>query len=302
MSELLLENDCTGDDTRVRSRSNSTNCVRCSGHCRDVGRGCVGACAVTPSAAAAVALDNVTLGYDRHPAVHHIRGDIESGALLAVIGPNGAGKSTLLKGIAGLLPPLEGEIRIPAELSARRAYLPQVAAIDRSFPIEVMEFVSLGLWQEVGLWRRLSKDRKARVTRAIEEVGLGGYQHRSLDTLSGGQLARALFARLIVQDAQLILLDEPFAAIDPQTTHDLSGLLKRWHNEGRTTLAVLHDMEQVRTHFPSVLMLAREVVAWGPTPDVLTHSNFNALTQLSAFDDHAEWCARTEAVLPTRAA
>jgi zinc/manganese transport system ATP-binding protein len=241
----------------------------------------------------AVTFDNVTLGYDRHPAVHHLSGTVGAGSLLAVVGPNGAGKSTLLKGIAGLSKPLEGHIRLGCEPDAV-GYLPQVAAIDRSFPINVTDFVSLGLWREIGFLGRITAVRAQRIRAAIEEVGLQGYERRSLDTLSGGQLARALFARLIVQDSQLMLLDEPFAAIDHNTSEDLCRLLERWRGQGRTIIAVLHDFGQVRAHFPDALLLAREVIAWGPTAQVLTPAQLASVDQrLRAFDDHAPWCEGT---------
>ena len=249
----------------------------------------------------AITFDNVTLGYDRHPAVHHLSGAVPAGALLAVVGPNGAGKSTLIKGIAGLVEPLEGHIDVAPAMRERIAYLPQASAIDPSFPINLTDFVSLGLWREVGLVRRISGPGAHRVREAIARVGLEGYERRGLDTLSGGQLQRALFARLIVQDSQVLLLDEPFAAIDRKTSHDLCALLAEWHAERRTTLAVLHDLELVRAHFPHTLLLAREVVAWDATGAVLAPAHLDeAERRLAAFDDEAVLCARRPA--PGRAA
>lgn len=252
----------------------------------------------------AIIFDNVTLGYDRHPAVHHLSGRIAAGSLTAIIGPNGAGKSTLLKGIAGLNKPLEGTIELHDGLAERLAYLPQTSSVDASFPIDVTDFVSLGLWREVGLLGRITGQRSSRVLEAIARVGLQGYERRTLDTLSGGQLQRVLFARLIVQDAQLLLLDEPFSAIDDGTAADLTALLHDWHADGRTTVAVLHDLNQVRSHFPETLLLARELVAWGPTPDVMTPDNLgSAGARVHAFDDDAAWCRiEAEDTPPVRAA
>ena len=175
--------------------------------------------------------DNLTLGYDRHPAVHHLQYAIGVGDLVAVVGPNGAGKSTLLKGIIGNLAPLEGEIKLTGVEAAEIAYLPQQADIDRSFPICVFDMVAMGLWRKTGALRRLGREGDRKVAEALAIVGLSGFERRPIGTLSGGQMQRALFARLLLQDAQLILLDEPFTAIDSATVRDLMGLIRRWHGE-----------------------------------------------------------------------
>jgi zinc/manganese transport system ATP-binding protein len=237
-------------------------------------------------------LQNLTLGYDRHPAVHHLDGIVNDGALLAVVGPNGAGKSTLFKAIAGTLKPLAGSIQRD-EIDGRGvAYLSQVPDIDRSFPIGVYDMVAMGLWSSRGVLGGIAgKDHHA-VEAAIAAVGLTGFERRPIGTLSGGQMQRMLFARLVAQDARLILLDEPFAAIDARTSAELLALVQRWHGEGRTVLAALHDVDLVRTAFPETLLLAREPVAWGPTRDVLTVENLNKARRMcEAFDDAAETCA-----------
>ncbi|MEM1075725.1 MAG: zinc ABC transporter ATP-binding protein AztA [Pseudomonadota bacterium] len=221
----------------------------------------------------ALAFKNLTLGYDRHPAVHHLETEIQSGSLTAIVGPNGAGKSTLLKGVTGLLSPLEGRVAFDVVTREEIAYLPQRSDIDLTFPMSVMDLVAMGLWQEIGAFGWLGRARKARVSDAIDSVGLTGLEGRAIGSLSGGQMQRALFARLLLQDAKLFLLDEPFSAIDARTMADLIGVIRRWHNEGRTIMAVLHDHETVREHFPETLMLARELVAHGPTQQVMTSEN-----------------------------
>ena len=239
----------------------------------------------------ALVFRNLTLGYDRHPAVHHLDGSIEAGALLAVVGPNGAGKSTLLKSVAGTLPPLEGRIELSCHPKTGIAYLPQAAEIDRSFPISVYDLVSMGAWREIGLFRPLRGASRDAVGRAIEAVGLDGFERRPIGTLSGGQMQRALFARLLLQDAEIILLDEPFTAIDAKTTADLLDLIRRWHREKRTVIAVLHDMGVVREHFPETLLLAREAVAWGRTSETLSAENLlRARRMVEAATGHAEIC------------
>ena len=241
---------------------------------------------------AALHFHNVTLGYDRHPAVHHLKGEVMPGALVAVIGPNGAGKSTLLRGIVGILKPLSGAIHLGGIDPRDIAYLPQTAEIDRSFPISVFDFVSTGLWRGTGLFGGIGKAAREKILRAIAAVGLNGFENRPIGTLSGGQMQRVLFARVLLQDSRLIVLDEPFNAIDAKTSADLLALVKRWHAEGRTVLAALHDIELVRADFPDALLLAREPVAWGPTADVLTAENLEEARRMcEAFDDDAAACA-----------
>jgi zinc/manganese transport system ATP-binding protein len=239
---------------------------------------------------AALRFRDLTLGYDRHPAVHHLDGSVAEGALLAVVGPNGAGKTTLLKGIVGILPPLEGGIEL-ALARQEIAYLPQIAEIDRSFPIIVYDLVAMGLWRRSGLTGGIGRHERERIEAAVASVGLEGFENRAIGTLSGGQMQRALFARLLLQDAQLILLDEPFASLDTKTVSDLLDLIRRWHGEKRTVIAVLHDLEIVRARFPAALLLAREPVAWGETPEVLTPENLlKARRMCEAFDSTAEVC------------
>ena len=234
---------------------------------------------------------NLTLGYDRHPAVHHLDGAIETGTLMAVVGPNGAGKSTLFKGVVGVIKPLAGRIERGGLSPQDIAYLPQVAEIDRSFPINVYDMVAMGLWRSKGLLGGIgAKDRDA-IESAIATVGLTGFEHRAIGTLSGGQMQRMLFARLLLQDARVIVLDEPFNAIDAKTSADLLALVRRWHSEKRTVLAALHDLDLVKANFPQALLLAREPVAWGATAEVLTADNIvKARRMCEAFDEHAEAC------------
>ena len=221
----------------------------------------------------ALLFNDLTLGYDRLPAVQNLQAEIAVGSLTAIVGPNGAGKSTLLKGITGSLTPLDGRVTFGAMNREDIAYLPQQSDLDRSFPLSVVDLVAMGLWREIGPFGWLGRERRARVDAAIAAVGLTGFESRAIATLSGGQLQRALFARLMLQDAQLVLLDEPFTAIDAHTMADLITVIQRWHGEGRTVIAVLHDVETVHSYFPDTLLLARELVAYGPTTRVLTAEN-----------------------------
>jgi len=242
-----------------------------------------------PSNGAAIALHDLTLGYEQHPAVHHLSLAVDAGSLVAVVGPNGAGKSTLLKAMAGLLKPQGGWLRGPSPRDV--AWLPQQSGIDRSFPISVQDMVALGLWHQIGALGRLTTAHRQALHEALAAVGLLGFEGRGIDTLSGGQMQRALFARLILQDAPVVLLDEPFSAVDQRTTADLLTLLHRWHARGKTVVAVLHDLTQVRANFPLTLLLAREPVAWGVTADVLTDAHWQrALHMQEPFDDQAPVC------------
>lgn len=244
----------------------------------------------------ALDIHDLTLGYDRTPAVFRLRTQIAEGSLTAIVGPNGAGKSTLLKGVTGALTPLEGRVGFGRLHRDDIAYLPQQSEIDLSFPLSVMDLVTMGLWREIGPFGRLERRHQTRADAAIAAVGLTGFKARSIGSLSGGQIQRALFARLLLQDSKIVLLDEPFAAIDTRTTADLIGIIQRWHGEGRTVLAVLHDQETVRNHFPETLMLAREMVAHGPTNQVLTAENqFRARQMCEACASSPHTCGKNAA-------
>ena len=175
----------------------------------------------------------------------------------------------------------------------RVAYLPQSADIDRDFPISVEDLVAMGLWRKTGPFGTISKQDRLAIAHALDSVGLAGFEHRMVGTLSGGQMQRVLFARLMLQDAAIILIDEPFAAIDTKTVQDLMQLVQQWHSEGRTILAVLHDMGLVAKFFPECLMIAREPVAWGKTTEVLTEAHLaKARAMIEAHDPHADFCER----------
>ena len=239
----------------------------------------------------AITLDDLTLAYRQHPAVHHLSGTFEPGSMTAVVGPNGAGKSSLLAALMGRLRPSAGVVRMPAELQGRIAYLPQQAEIDRSFPVSVLDVVMLGHWARLGAFQAAQPVHLEQALVALAAVGLSGFGGRAIGELSAGQFQRVLFARVLLQDAPVILLDEPFNAIDARTTADLLVLLKRWHGEARTVVAVLHDIDQVRLHFPRTLLLAREAISWGPTAEALHPENLLlARRMVEAWDDDAPWC------------
>lgn len=207
-------------------------------------------------------LQDVTVTHGRRPAVHHVSGRFAPGSLTAIVGPNGAGKTTLLRAITGLHRLAAGRI----EADGPVALLPQGSTLDRSFPLACLDVVALGAVAEAGPFRAMSTGR---AQAALAAVGLVGFERRPIGSLSAGQFQRVLFARLMVQDAPILLLDEPFNAVDARTEADLLAVIHGWHRSGRTVIAVLHDLDLVRAHFPQTLLLARHVVGCGPTAEVL---------------------------------
>jgi zinc/manganese transport system ATP-binding protein len=243
----------------------------------------------------AIVCEDLTVCYGDRPAVHHFDGSIEHGSLTAVVGPNGAGKTTLLGAIAGLLPRRTGRIRIDASLAESLAYLPQQSALNRDVPIGVGDLVALGAWRRAGAFGRLGRRERAAISAALARVGLGGFLDRQIDSLSTGQLQRALFARVLVEDARLILLDEPFNALDAATVADLLDVVREWHGEHRTVVAVLHDLDLVRREFPDTILLARGNIGSGPSEEVLTDENLRRARAMSeSWIGDAAWCERTD--------
>lgn len=219
-------------------------------------------------------LRDLTVAYRKRVAVEAVSGVFAAGSLTAIVGANGAGKTTLLHAIAGLIAPRHGSIEIAgAETPADLAYLPQSDSIDRDFPISVLEFAALGGWARIGALGRTPPELRSHAMNALQAVGLDELAGRMLGELSVGQFRRALFARVIVQDAAIVLLDEPFSGVDATTSDDLLRLMRRWHAEGRTVMVSLHDLEQVRAIFPETLLLARKAIAWGETATALTPEN-----------------------------
>ena len=230
-----------------------------------------------------IAVENLTCLYGRRPAVHHVSGRFEAGTMTAIVGPNGAGKTTLMRTLAGLHREFEGRVI----RNARIALLPQAPGLDRTFPITCAEVVAMG--GIAGMTVLGPSPTLNVVAEALVSVGLSGFERRLVGTISAGQFQRLLFARLMVQDAPVLLLDEPFASIDARTTADLMRLLHRWHGEGRTIVAVLHDLDLVAREFPRTLLLAREKVSWDQTAIALSpeHRLRARLTAEAWVDDPA---------------
>ena len=217
---------------------------------------------------------NIEARYGSNIVLKEITGSFQTGSLTAIVGPNGGGKSTLLKVLMGFVPLSQGNF---LNMALKTAYLPQRSQIDLEFPLTVEEVVSFGLWQDVGGLKSFKKKHLAEIEAALTDVGMENYKKHHLQTLSGGQLQRVLFARLILQNADLILLDEPFTGIDSKTTHDLMDIVKKWHRENRTVIAVLHDLELVKRHFSETLLLSTRIIGWGPTKTVLTPESLHKI-------------------------
>jgi ABC-type Mn2+/Zn2+ transport system ATPase subunit len=221
-----------------------------------------------------IRLHDVTVRFGNHVALDRISANLVCGSHTAVLGPNGAGKSTLLRAILGWMPLARGEIRIgdshPHHALPRLAYLPQRLEIDWDFPITVREVVRQGRYPALGQFRRFGRDDNERVAAAIDEMGLGEICDRQIRALSGGQQQRVFLARALAQGADIFLLDEPFSSLDPAASEELGARLKSWEGQGRTVIAVLHDVELAKRVFPSTLLLNTRLVANGATCDVLS--------------------------------
>ena len=226
---------------------------------------------------AAIRVEALSVGYDRHPAVVGLSGQFQAASLTAVVGPNGSGKSTLLKALAGHCRPLAGSVDRGGLKPADIAYLPQAHGLDLKFPLTLIDLVGFGLIGRRGLFGGYGRQDRDRLQSLMAQVGLEGLERRPIGSVSGGQLQRALFARVMAQDAKLVLLDEPFNGIDARAAEDLAQLMAAWPRQGRTVIAVLHDLDLVRRLCPQSLVMARQAVAWGPTeqavaPEQLTQA------------------------------
>ncbi|WP_324285955.1 ATP-binding cassette domain-containing protein [Enterobacter hormaechei] len=208
-----------------------------------------------------IVMNDLVAGYDRQPVTRALSGVIESGSMTAIVGANGCGKSTLLKTLAGFLPPVSGTF----SWQGRRpvvGWLAQRHALEAQFPLTVQDVVSMGCWPEISLFAGFRRDTRMRIAGALERVGLASMALSTIDELSGGQFQRMLFARVLVQQAPLVMLDEPFTGVDEATCNVLMDLMLEMYMQGQTLLAVLHDSERVARHFPQTLRLDADSPQW----------------------------------------
>lgn len=225
-------------------------------------------------------IKGMTVSYGQKPAVFSVDMSVPRGAMTAIVGPNGAGKSTLLKAALGIITPLAGQIRAfgkPIVQSRDRiAYVPQRASVDWDFPTRVLDVVLMGLFPKLGLLGRIRAHHRAQAMECLERVGMEDFAYRQIGQLSGGQQQRVFLARALVQDADLYVLDEPFAGVDAATEKAIIDVLKGLRDKGKTVIAVHHDLNTVTAYFDSVFMINTRKVAEGPVDSTFTVENLQA--------------------------
>ena len=220
----------------------------------------------------AIEIKNLTVAYGENIALEDLNLNIEVGSLMALVGPNGAGKSTLIKTILKFLKQITGEIKINAKTLA---YVPQRNSVDWDFPTTLFDVVEMGCYGRVGLFKRVSKEEKQKVLKAIEQVGMLEFKDRQISELSGGQQQRAFIARALVQEADIYLMDEPFQGVDSITEKSIVEILKKLKAEGKTIIVVHHDLQTVPTYFESVALINKAVIVSGKVSEVFTQENID---------------------------
>lgn len=221
-----------------------------------------------------LAIRGLTVSYGQKPAVFSVDMTVPQGSMTAIVGPNGAGKSTLLKAALGIVKPLAGKVTVMggplAQMRARIAYVPQRASVDWDFPTRAVDVVQMGLYREVGLLGRITGAHRACALDCLDRVGMRAFADRQIGQLSGGQQQRVFLARALAQAADLYLLDEPFAGVDAATEKAIIGVLKDLRAEGRTVVAVHHDLATVPEYFDRVFLINTRAVAEGPIAEAFT--------------------------------
>ena len=220
----------------------------------------------------AIEIRNLTVAYGENIALENLNLDVEAGSLMALVGPNGAGKSTLIKTILKFLKQITGEIKINGKTLA---YVPQRNSVDWDFPTTLFDVVEMGCYGRVGLFKRVNKEEKQKVLKAIEQVGMLDFKDRQISELSGGQQQRAFIARALVQEADIYLMDEPFQGVDSTTEKSIVDILKKLKSEGKTLIVVHHDLQTVPTYFETVTFINKSVIASGKIKEVFTQENID---------------------------
>ena len=235
---------------------------------------------MTDAADIALLVRGLTVTYGDKPAIFSIDATVPVGSMTAIVGPNGAGKSTLLKAILGLVSKVSGSVSVFGEtLAANRhriAYVPQRVSVDWDFPTRVIDVVMMGLYRELGLLRLVGSKHKAKALACLDRVGMAGFAERQIGQLSGGQQQRVFLARALAQDAELFVLDEPFAGVDAATEKAIIAVLKELQAEGRTVVCVHHDLTTVSEYFDRVVLINIRKVAEGPVDEAFTAANLQA--------------------------
>lgn len=224
-----------------------------------------------------LAIDDLTVAYQRKPVLWDIDLDIPEGALVGIVGPNGAGKSTLIKACLDLVPRASGDIRIFGEPYRKQrnrvGYVPQRESVDWDFPVSARDVVAMGMYRQLGWFRPVSRSIKKKADEALERVGIAELGRRQISQLSGGQQQRVFLARALAQDADLYFMDEPFSAVDAATERAIVTILQELRDRGKTCLVVHHDLATVSQYFDWLILLNLRVVKAGPTDTVFTRDN-----------------------------
>lgn len=241
--------------------------------------------------------ENLFVNFGKNAVLWDVSFQIPPGIMLSIVGPNGAGKSTLLKAALGLIAPLSGRIdffgKPLAESRPKIAYVPQRETVDWDFPIQVLEVVLMGRYRTLGAWRRWRAADREAAMHALRLVGLDAFANRQIGELSGGQQQRLFLARALVQNPDLLLLDEPFSAIDLATEKSLVALLQDFTKKGKTVIAVHHDLPTVPQYFDWALLLNTRVIACGPVSEVFHPENLQKTYGKSPlFEEAANLSAR----------
>ncbi len=247
---------------------------------------------------APLSIHDLTVAYHRKPVLWDIDLDVPAGKLIGIVGPNGAGKSTLIKAVLDLLPRASGRVLIYGkpyrENRSRVGYVPQRESVDWDFPVSALDVVAMGRYGKIGWFRPVTRAHKAVALEALDRVGIANLAHRQISQLSGGQQQRTFLARALVQDADLYLMDEPFAAVDAATEVAIVRLLQDLRARGKTCLVVHHDLQTVPEYFDEVILLNMRVVAHGPTATTFTPENLHKTYggKLTLLSQAAEAAAR----------
>jgi manganese/zinc/iron transport system ATP- binding protein len=225
----------------------------------------------------AIEATDLTVAYHEKPVLWDVDLEAPEGVLMAIVGPNGAGKSTLMKTILGLVQPAAGQVQIYGKpFAAQRhlvGYVPQRGSVDWDFPTDALDVVSMGLYRRLGWVRRPGKAERERALESLAKVGMADFAGRQISQLSGGQQQRVFLARALVQDAQIYLMDEPFAGVDATTERAIVALLHELRAAGKTVLVVHHDLQTVPEYFDWVMLLNVRRIASGPVSEVFTEEN-----------------------------
>ena len=255
------------------------------------------------SADVPLSISDLTVAYHRKPVIWDVQFDVPPGSLVGVIGPNGAGKSTLLKAVMDLVPKASGRVLVFGETYRkarhRVGYVPQRESVDWDFPVDALDVVTMGLYGSIGWCLPVRKTHREKALQALERVGIADLAKRQISQLSGGQQQRTFLARALVQDADLYLMDEPFAAVDAATETAIVEILRQMRSEGKTALVIHHDLQSAPDYFDYVVLLNMRVVAHGPTAQVFTRENLQKTYggRLTLLDEATEAMRRRERTL-----